>query len=189
MIYGYARVSSKTQANGNDSLEAREIALRKRGCQVVFRECFTGMTKDRPKFITLLGLLEKGDTLMVTKLDRFSRTAAEGALLVKELLERGIIIEILNMGRADNTPMGKLMVTMLLAFAEFEHDQIIERFNEGKAIAKTHGKKTEGRYKLELPEFPKYYEKTKSGEMSVVACCEALGISRSKWYSLCREVS
>ena len=89
----------------------------------------------------ILGKIEKGDTLMVTKLDRFSRTAAEGVALIQELHEKGIVIEILNMGRADNTPMGKLMVTMLLAFAEFEHDQIIERLATGKAVARTHGKK------------------------------------------------
>lgn len=85
MIYGYARVSSIGQAKDGNSLEAQEAALRERGCQIVYREAFTGTTTHRPEFSKLLDVLNKGDTLMVTKLDRFSRTAAEGALLVKEL--------------------------------------------------------------------------------------------------------
>ena len=42
------------------------------------------------------------------------------------------MIHILNMGVADNSPMGKLMVTMLLAFAEFERDMIVERTQTGR---------------------------------------------------------
>lgn len=188
MIYGYARVSSIGQAKDGNSLEAQENALRERGCQVIYKEAFTGTKVDRPEFTKLLGLLVKGDTLMVTKLDRFSRTAAEGAMLVKELHSRGIIIEILNMGRADDTPMGRLMVTMLLAIAEFDHDIILERLNTGKTIAKAHGKKTDGRNKIEMPNFEKFLKKQKDGEMTVSECCSALGISRRTWYNRVSEV-
>ena len=149
MRYGYARVSSIGQEKNGNSLEAQENALKERGCEVIFKESYTGMTTDRPQFSALLNKLEKGDTLVVTKLDRFSRTAADGAKLVQELHNRGVIIDIINMGRVDNTPMGKLMVTMLLAFAEFEHDQIIERLNTGKEIAKAHGKRVNGRTPVE----------------------------------------
>lgn len=189
MIYGYARVSTKGQQKDGNSLEAQETALRERGCSEVYREAFTGTTTHRPVFSALLSKLKTGDTLMVTKLDRFSRSAGDGANLVKELHEQGVIIEILNMGRADNTPMGKLMVTMLLAFAEFEHDQIIERLNTGKEIAKNHGKKTDGRYKKVTPDFSKFLEKQKGGQITVNECCKQLGISRSVWYARCRECS
>ena len=188
MRYGYARVSSIGQEKNGNSLEAQENALKERGCEVIYKESYTGMTTDRPQFSTLLGKLEKGDTLVVTKLDRFSRTAADGAKLVQELHERGVIIDIINMGRVDNTPMGKLMVTMLLAFAEFEHDQIIERLNTGKEIAKAHGKRVNGRAPVEVPDFKKFLEKTKRGEMTVTECCEQLGIGRTTWYKLVKEI-
>ena len=188
MIYGYARVSSKGQAKDGNSLEDQEKKLRERGCEVIYTEAFTGMTTNRPKFTELIDRLQRGDTLVVTKLDRFSRTAAEGAALVEQLHKRGVIIDIINMGRADNTPMGKLMVTMLLAFAEFEHDNIIERLNTGKEIAKSHGKKVDGRNYVEIPEFEKFLEKTKKGEMTVKECCDVLKISRSTWYNRVSEV-
>ena len=109
MIYGYARVSSVGQAKDGNSIEAQTAALLERGCEEIYSEAYTGTTTDRPEFLKILGKIEKGDTLMVTKLDRFSRTAAEGVALIQELHEKGIVIEILNMGRADNTPMGKLI--------------------------------------------------------------------------------
>ena len=188
MIYGYARVSTIGQAKDGNSLESQVQSLTDKGCTEIYSEAFTGTTTERPEFSKILSKIEKGDTLMVTKLDRFSRTAAEGVALIKELHEQGVIIEILNMGRADNTPMGKLMVTMLLAFAEFEHDQIIERLSTGKAVAKAHGKKTDGRYKKEPVDFNKYYNLHLAGEITISAACSEMNICRSAWYKLAKDL-
>jgi len=187
MIYGYARVSSIGQAKDGNSIEAQTAALQERGCDIVYHEAYTGTTTDRPELMKILAKIQKGDTLMVTKLDRFSRSAAEGVALIKELHEKGIIIEILNMGRADNTPMGKLMVTMLLAFAEFEHDQIIERLSTGKAVAKAHGKKTDGRYKKRPADFITYWSRWKNGEITIERACKEMGICRATWYARAKE--
>lgn len=107
MIYGYARVSSIGQAKDGNSLEAQHNALLERGCAEIYSEAYTGTTTNRPELAKILGKIQKGDTLMVTKLDRLSRSADEGTALIKQLHEKGIIIEILNMGRADDTPMGE----------------------------------------------------------------------------------
>ncbi len=187
MIYGYARVSSIGQAKDGNSLEAQHNALLERGCAEIYSEAYTGTTTNRPELAKILGKIQKGDTLMVTKLDRLSRSADEGAALIKKLHEKGIIIEILNMGRADDTPMGKLMVTMLLAFAEFEHDLIIERLATGKAVAKAHGKRTDGRKAIDLPAFANLLQEQKDGYISVGAACKELGISRGTWYNRVRE--
>lgn len=187
MIYGYARVSSIGQAKDGNSIEAQTTALQERGCDVICQEAYTGTTTERPELAKILAKIQKDDTLMVTKLDRFSRSAAEGVSLIKELNEKGIIIEILNMGRADNTPMGKLMVTMLLAFAEFEHDQIIERFSTGKAVAKAHGRKTDGRYKKRPVDFNSYWSRWKNGEITVERACKEMGICRATWYARAKE--
>jgi DNA invertase Pin-like site-specific DNA recombinase len=77
---------------------------------------------------------------------------------------------------------------VLLAFAQFERDMIVERTSEGKAIKRAKGEVVEGRKVLEVPEFGKFLEKTKKGEMTVVDCCAVLGISRAKWYNLCKGV-
>jgi DNA invertase Pin-like site-specific DNA recombinase len=59
--------------------------------------------------------------------------------IIQELLAKGITVDILNMGRIDDSPMGRLMVTMLLAFAEFERSQIVERTQTGRKIAMANG--------------------------------------------------
>lgn len=81
--------------------------------------------------------METGDTLVVCKLDRFCRTAKEGLGYVDYLRGKGAAVHILNMGVIDNSPMGRLMVTMLLAFAEFERSLIIERTQTGKTAARS----------------------------------------------------
>ena len=190
MIYGYGRVSSTTRyAGGEDgnSLEAQEKKLREAGCEEIVLEAYTGTKMERPKFTKLLDKLEQGDTLIVCKLDRFARTAAEGSLLVRDLVNRGIKVNILNMGIADNSPMGKLMLTVLLAFAEYERDMIVERLNDGKAEAKAKNPEyREGRKYMAVPELDTFRKKVADGDMTVTDACTKLGISRSKWY---KEVS
>ena len=145
MIYGYARVSTKGQQKNGNSLEDQNKKLKDAGCEVVFCDAYTGTKTDRPEFSKLLVTLKEGDTLTVTKLDRFARNAAEGIKTIQELVSRGVTVNILNMGRADNTPMGKLMVTVLLAIAEFERDMIVERTQTGKEIAREKGVRVDGR--------------------------------------------
>ncbi len=152
MIYGYARVSTVRQMKNGNSLEDQVAKLKEAGALEVVCDSYTGTKMERPEFSALLDRLQPGDKLIVTKLDRFARTAVEGGAIVKELHEKGVTIHILNMGIADNTPMGKLMVTMLLAFAEFERDMIVERTQAGKAIARADGKRVDGRPKKFKPE-------------------------------------
>lgn len=147
MIYGYARVSTVKQSKNGNSLDEQRELLTAAGAQEIVIDSYTGTKMDRPAFSMLLNRLQEGDKLIITKLDRFARTAVEGGAIVKELHERGVTIHILNMGIADNSPMGRLMVTMLLAFAEFERDMIVERTQAGKAIAREKGIRVDGRPK------------------------------------------
>lgn len=136
MTYGYARVSTKGQAKDGNSLEAQERALKEAGAKVIYKEAFTGTKKERPQFNKLLEEVKQGDTIIVTKLDRVARSATQGIELINGLIERGITFHILNMGVMDNTPTGKLIRTVFFGFAEFERDMIVERTQEGKAVAK-----------------------------------------------------
>lgn len=145
MIYGYARVSTKGQAKDGNSLEAQEKALREKGATEIYADTFTGTKSHRPELDKLLDKIGEGDTLMVTKLDRVARSATQGIELVNNLLDKGVIVNILNMGVMDNNSTGRLIRTVMLAFAEFERDMIVERTQEGKAIAKQNPNFKEGR--------------------------------------------
>ena len=127
MIYGYARVSTKGQAKDGNSLEAQEKALTEAGATKIYADAFTGTKTDRPEFDKLIAEIKEGDTLVVTKLDRFARSMSQGSELVSELIEKGIKVYILNIGIMDNTPASKLIRNVFFAFAEFERDTLTER--------------------------------------------------------------
>ena len=131
MFIGYCRVSTKGQLDGN-SIEEQTLSIRERypTAEIVV-ESYSG-AKERPIFNELLERLAFGDTLIVTKLDRFCRTAKEGLGYIDYLMGKDVKIHILNMGLIENTPMGRLIVTNLLAFAEFERAMIIEGHKPGK---------------------------------------------------------
>lgn len=152
MKYGYCRVSTKGQLEGN-SIEEQTNKI---------QECYSdaeivvesySAAKERPIFNELLHKLVADDLLVVTKLDRFCRTTKEGLQYIDQLINKGVKIHILNMGLIEDTPMGRLIITNLLAFAEFERAMIIERTQSGKAIAKQKPNFREGR--------PKKYSKVR----------------------------
>ncbi len=148
MVYGYCRVSTNMQAKDGNSLEVQEKLLKENGAEEIYSDAFTGTKAHRPELDKLLDKLQQGDKLVITKLDRIARSAAQGTEIIQALLNRGIIIHVLNMGLMDNTPTGKLIRNIMLAFAEFERDMIIERTQEGKAIAKKQPGFREGRPRL-----------------------------------------
>ena len=187
MIYGYARVSTAKQAKDGNSLEAQEKLLKENGAVKIYRDAFTGTKTDRPQLRELMSVLVEGDVVIVSKLDRLGRSLSKTSELITELIDRGITINILNLGVLNNGSMNTLLRNVLLAFAQFERDMIVERTSEGKAVKKERGELVEGRPVIEVPEFQKFFKKTKHGELSVAESCRQLGISRSKWYSLCKE--
>lgn len=142
MKYGYARVSTAGQ-----DLESQIQRLKEEGCKEIYSEHFTGTKANRPEFQKLLSELKAGNTLVVTKLDRFARSAMDAIKTVRELFETGVRVHIINMGIVENTSTGRLLFTVMSGFAEFERDMIVERTQEGKAVAKQRADYREGRPK------------------------------------------
>ena len=142
MKYGYARVSTLMQ-----ELESQLQSLKAEGCEYIFSEKFTGTKTDRPVFNELLDKLQAGDTLVVTKLDRLARNTVEGIEVIESLFAKGVKVHVLNVGLLENTTMGRFFLTTMLAVAEMERNLIIERTQEGRAIARQREDYKEGRPK------------------------------------------
>ncbi|MCM3239605.1 recombinase family protein [Heyndrickxia oleronia] len=142
MKYGYARVSTIHQ-----DLELQLQQLEKENCDQIFSEKYTGKNKKREVFQKLINLLQEGDTLVVTKLDRFARSTQDALEIIKDFFNRNIKVHVLNMGIIENTPTGRLIFTIFSTFAEFERDMIVERTQEGKMLAKQNPDFREGRPK------------------------------------------
>lgn len=193
MIYGYCRVSTKGQTD-NNSLEQQEgIILEKYEGAKIIKESYTGTTTDRPKFNKLIEDLKKNDILVVSKLDRLARNTVEGIQLVQMLFDKGVSVHVLNVGLLENTSMGKFFLTTLLAVAEMERNTIVERTQQGKAIAKIKAEERGEKFKEGRPK--KHTQKQldhalsmlsiNDGEYSYNQVSEITNISKS---TLIREV-
>ena len=136
MIFGYARVSTKTQARDGNSLDAQQAALTAAGAEKIYTDTFTGTKIERPEFDRLRAQLRRGDVLIVTKLDRLARSVSQASGLITEMIDEGITINVLNLGILSNDSVNTLLRNVLLSFAQFERDMIVQRTQEGKAVAR-----------------------------------------------------
>src|SRR5262252_5826135 len=133
MIYGYARVST-----GGQTLAAQEAALAK--ADKIFKEKISGAATHRPQLERLLGILDEGDVLLVTRLDRLARSTKDLLNILDRVGKAGAAFRSLADVWADTTtPHGRLILTVLGGLAEFERHLIVARTGEGRKRAMAHG--------------------------------------------------
>jgi DNA invertase Pin-like site-specific DNA recombinase len=139
MRRGYARVSSTTQ-----DYEAQLEALKAAGCECIYSEKASGKsTNGRPQLAKLLKALAPGDIVVVTKIDRFARSALDLLHIVRtEIGDRQAGFISLGDAWCDTTnEMGRFMLTVMSGIAELERDLIRQRCAAGIARAKAKGKR------------------------------------------------
>jgi DNA invertase Pin-like site-specific DNA recombinase len=135
--YGYARVSTDGQ-----TLDAQQATLKAAGAVKVFSEKETGIKTDRAALAKAVAILQNGDVLLVTKLDRLARSTMDLLNTLAAISKRGAAFKSLGDPWADTTtPHGKLMITVLGGLAEFERHLILSRTSEGRKRAMVRGVK------------------------------------------------
>ena len=189
MIYGYARVSSAGQAIDGNSLESQEEALKAAGATKIFKEVYTGTRMERKELDKLEAEVQSGDTIVVTKLDRVARSLVGGYELIDSWIEKGIQVNVLNLGVMDNTPASRAMRGMFLVFAQFERDMIVERTREGKKIASQRPDYREGRKPTEYDRnlFDILHEQVEKRILTVTDAAKQLGVTRQTWYRIAEQ--
>ena len=184
-IYGYARVSTQGQ-DLNDQVEQ----LIKQGVEPgnIFREKFTGTTSKRPQFEALRSKLTSGDEVIVAKIDRLGRKTSDVISFLDKCSNEEITVNVLNMGRLDDSPGGRLMRNIISSFAEYERDMIVSRTQEGKAYAKQHNPDyQEGRPKRRITDrYRAIYEY--SLKHSIRKTALATGVSESTVKRIRRQI-
>lgn len=136
MKFGYIRVSTRKQARDGNSLEAQREALTAAGAEKIYTDAFTGTRMERPEWDKLRAHLRRGDVLIVTRLDRLARSVSQASGLITEMIDEGVTIHVLNLGVLSNDSVNTLLRNVLLSFAQFERDMIVQRTQEGKAVAR-----------------------------------------------------
>jgi DNA invertase Pin-like site-specific DNA recombinase len=132
---GYARVSTLDQ-----KLELQLKALKKAGCQKIFREKVSGFNRQRPEFQRMLDQIRQGDVIIVWKLDRLARSTRDLLNTMETINEAGGKFQSISQPWANTTThAGKMIMTVFAGIAEFERDLIRERTGAGREAAKQRG--------------------------------------------------
>jgi len=132
---GYARVSTQDQ-----NLDLQLKALKKAGCEKIFREKISGFNRHRPEFQRMLDQLRAGDTIIVWKLDRLARSTRDLLNAMATINEASGKFQSLSEPWANTTThAGKMVMTVFAGIAEFERDLIRERTSAGRDAAKQRG--------------------------------------------------
>jgi DNA invertase Pin-like site-specific DNA recombinase len=136
MRIGYARTSTTDQKAG---LESQVAELSAAGCEELFKEQVSS-AQHRQELGKALKFIRKGDTLVVTKLDRLARSIPDLVRIIGTLEEKQATLRILAMNLDTDTPTGRLLLNLVGSVAQFEREIMLERQREGVAKAKTEGK-------------------------------------------------
>jgi DNA invertase Pin-like site-specific DNA recombinase len=150
-VYGYSRVSTQRQAEEGLSLDEQERRVRLHAAedgwttnQIYVEEGISGSVPfaQRPQGKALLARLRAGDAVICAKLDRMFRDTLDARDTVAEFEAREIKLFLLDLGSndvAEPNSLGRVMLTVMAAFAEFERNRIAERIAEGKAQQRING--------------------------------------------------
>jgi DNA invertase Pin-like site-specific DNA recombinase len=174
--YGYARVSTTDQ-----DLATQEAALRAAGCEVIRSEKRSGITtQGRSELQTLIEFARRGDTIVVTRIDRLARSIADLATIVRALEAKGVALRATEQPVDTSTAAGRCFLQMLGVFAEFETAIRRERQMEGIAKAKA-----EGVYRGRKPSIdPARVRALQAEGLGATEIAKTLGIGRASVYRL-----
>lgn len=179
--FGYGRVSTGAQTTDNQRLELEQAGYKIEPDFWFADEGVSGKVaaSQRPAFKAMLGQIRRGETLVVSKLDRLGRDSIDVLQTVRQLGERGIKVVVLQLGNTDLTaPAGKLLLSMLAAVAEMERDLLVERTQAGLARVKAEGKRL-GRPSKTTPEQRIEIRRRQIKGESVSALARGYGVSRA----------
>jgi DNA invertase Pin-like site-specific DNA recombinase len=175
---GYARVSTLL----GQSVEPQVRKLREAGCDVIFSdEGQSGAKASRPEWDKCLASLQRGDTLVAVRLDRFGRSVAHLLKLSEDLQARGIDLVCTDQPVDTTTAVGRLVFTILAAVAEFERSITTERIHDGLAVARANGK-TLGAPRALSDAQLRAAVKMRAAQMRVPDIAATLGVGQSTLY-------
>lgn len=176
MKVGYARVSTSSQ-----SLDGQLRALKEAGCEKIYHEKVSGAKTHRREFETMMDFVREGDQIVVTRLDRLSRSAYELQITAQKLEKDKVDLVVLEQQIDTSSPLGKLMYHMIAAIAEFERSIINERADEGRKSAIERGVKFGPKRKLTPDDVQSIKNLIEMGE-SISGLAQQWGVGRATIY-------
>jgi DNA invertase Pin-like site-specific DNA recombinase len=180
---GYVRVSSADQNEARQTEALADLEIDK-----LFLDKLSGKDTKRPQLQAALEYMREGDVLVVHSMDRLARNMRDLLNLVAELNAKGIAVEFCKEHlhfTGDDSPMSKLMLSILGGVAEFERSIIRERQREGIAVAKSNGAYRGRKPALTAAQVTVLRERAKTEQKATLA--REFAISRETLYQALRE--
>lgn len=183
MKIGYVRVSTQEQ-----NTIRQEALMESLGVNEVYIDRMSGKSADRPELKKLMEYVRKGDTVIVESISRFARNTRDLLELVERLTAKGVEFVSKKEAIDTTTPSGKFMLTIFGAVAELEREYILQRQQEGIAIAKTQGV-YKGRKPIQRPEFPQVAALWREGRITAVEAMRRLDMKPRTFYRRVKDFS
>jgi len=164
----------------------QEVLLKELGVDEVFIDKASGKNTDRPELKRMVAYVRQGDTVIVESISRFARNTRDLLDLIEQLTAKNV--EFISKKEAidTTTPTGKFMLTIFGAVAELEREYILQRQQEGIAIAKQEGK-YKGRKPISHPDFDRVVSKWRSGDIPAAEAMRRLNMKPSTFYRKVRS--
>ena len=182
MLIGYARVST-----GDQNLTLQIDALEEAGCERVFQDQVSGIVNTRPNLNQALYFARSGDTLVVWRLDRLSRSLRDLIESVTLLESRGVQLRSLHESIDTASSSGKLIFHLFGALAEFERNLIKERTLAGLQAARARGRKGGRPPALDAEKRKLAVKLYNDKNYSVNQVCQVMGISKPTLYKYVQD--
>lgn len=176
MKIGYVRVSTQEQ-----NTIRQELLMESLGADEVYIDRMSGKSTDRPELKKLMEYVRRGDTVIVESISRFARNTRDLLELVERLSAKGVEFVSKKEAIDTTTPSGKFMLTIFGAVAELEREYILQRQQEGIAIAKANGV-YKGRRPIQRPEFPQVAALWREGTITAVEAMRRLDMKPRTFY-------
>lgn len=182
-LVGYCRVSSVSQ-----SLQVQRDKLTACGCDEIFQDKHTGTTANRPALKECRKYLRKGDSLVITRLDRLARSTLHLTQIAHELEANGVELIVLDQNIDTSTPTGRLLFNVLASIAEFENTIRRERVAEGVLKARENGVRFGRKAKLTADQITQMREQREQGVL-IKDLMQQYDLSKASVYRLLKEAA
>ncbi len=176
MNIGYIRISSIEQNTAR-----QEVLMQDLGVELIFIDRMSGKTRNRPELNRMLEFMREGDTVIVESISRFARNTRDLLDLMEQLQRKNVEFVSKKEAIDTSTPTGRFMLTVFGAVAELEREYILQRQQEGIAIAKRNGI-YKGRRPIERPEFDEVVSRWKRKELTAAEAMKRLNMTKSTFY-------
>lgn len=176
MKIGYIRVSTQEQ-----NTIRQEVLMKSLGVDEIYIDRMSGKNANRPELQKMMEYVRKGDTVIVESISRFARNTRDLLELVEKLTAKDVEFVSKKEAIDTTTPTGKFMLTVFGAVAELEREYILQRQQEGIAIAKAEGK-YKGRKPIERPNFDAVVKQWQEGRISAAEAMKMLRMTKTTFY-------